>query len=72
MSDRCRTLQASLPKSQQCGQSATHDGRFPFSSAMVIAAMVIKNTLLRMSGHASYEGSSNGHHNDANRLKIGQ
>ena len=31
-------------KSQQCGQSATHYGRFPFSPGMVITAMVIRNT----------------------------
>ena len=30
-------------KSQQCGQSATHDGMFLYSPAMFIAAMVMKH-----------------------------
>ena len=30
-------------KSQQCGQSASHDGMFLYSPAMSIAAMVIRN-----------------------------
>ena len=34
-------------KSQECGQSATHDGIFIFSPAMVIAAMGLTNTLPR-------------------------
>ena len=32
-----------LKKSQQCGQLNSHDGRFPYSPAMLIAALVIRN-----------------------------
>ena len=45
IAERRRTSQVSPPKSQQCGQSATHDGMFSLSPAMVIAAMVIRNIL---------------------------
>ena len=38
----------SLRKSQECGQSATHDGIFIVSPAMVIASLEFKNTLLRI------------------------
>ena len=41
-------------KSQQYGQSATHDGIFSYSPAMFIAAMVIRNTLLTILTHISY------------------
>ena len=44
IADHRRTSQVSPPKSQQCGQSATHDGMFSLSPAMVISAMVIRNT----------------------------
>ena len=30
-------------KLQQCGKSATHDGLFPYSPAIFIAGMVIRN-----------------------------
>ena len=44
MADHCRLSQVSPKNSQQCDQSATHDAMFSLSPAMVIAAMVIRNT----------------------------
>ena len=41
--DHRRPWQVSPKKSQQCGQSATHDGMFLYCPAMPIAAMVIRN-----------------------------
>ena len=55
--------------SQLCGQSATHDGMFSLSPAMVIAAMVTKNIQLRKSDHILHECVLNGHHSAAIRLK---
>ena len=43
IADHRRLSQLSSSKSQQCGQSATHDGLFPYSLAMFSAAMVIRN-----------------------------
>ena len=61
-------------KSQQYGQSATHDGTFLYSLAMSIAAisMVIRNIKLIILGHILQENLLNGHHYAANRLKIGK
>ena len=39
----CSPSQVYPKKSQQCGQSATYDGLFPYSPAMFIARMVIRN-----------------------------
>ena len=58
-------------KSQQCGQSATHDGMFSSSPAMVIAAMVIRNMELRNYKDISHECVLNGHHFAEIRLEIG-
>ena len=38
-----RPSQVSPKKSQQCGQSATHDGRFPFSPEFSIAGIAYRN-----------------------------
>ena len=43
ITDHHRTAQVSPEKSQQCGQSATHDGMCQPSPAMLIAAMEIRN-----------------------------
>ena len=64
-----RTSQVSPPKSQQCGQSATHDWMFSLSPAMVLAAMAIRNIQLNVSTHISHERA---HHFAENRLQIGE
>ena len=47
IADHRSLSQVSPPKSQQCGQSATHDGMFSYSPAMLIAAIVFRNIQLR-------------------------
>ena len=51
----------SLLKSLQCGQSAIHDGMFPYFPAMFIAVMAIRNIKLRTSSDIA-----------ENRLKMAQ
>ena len=43
IADHRRSSQVTPKKSQQCDQSATHDGMFLYSPAMLITAMVIRN-----------------------------
>ena len=61
----------SLKKLQQCGQSSTHDGKFSYSPAMIIAAMVLGNIELSILSHISLKSLLNPNHNVVNRLKIG-
>ena len=60
----------SPPKSQQCGQSATHDGMFPYSPAMLFAAMVIRNNYLRILPNISDDGALDAHSNAANVCQL--
>ena len=62
--------QVSPPKSQQCGQSTTHDGMFPLSPAMLFAAMVIRNNYLRILPNISDDRTLDAHSNVANRVSI--
>ena len=71
IADHRRSSQVSPERSQQCGQSVTHDGMFEHSPAMFIAAMLIKNIQLTRLPNISLESSLNPHHNAANRLKFG-
>ena len=43
IADHRRPSPVSPKESQQCGQSATHDGMSSYSPAIVIAAMAIRN-----------------------------
>ena len=54
IADHRRSSQVSALKSQQCGQSATHDGMFSYSPGMFIAAMVIRNIQLIILYHIIY------------------
>ena len=71
MADHRRPSHVYLKKSQQCGQSATHNGKFSYSPAMIIAAMVLGNIQLSILSHISLESLLDPHHNAVNRLKIG-
>ena len=72
--EQCKALQTSQvspPKSQQCGQSATHDGSFSHSPTIYITAMAIRNIQLGISSHITPEGLSFTHDNATNRLEMG-
>ena len=71
IADHHRSSHVSPLKSQQCGQSATHNGMFSYSPAMLIAAMVIRNIKLRIFIHISHGSLLNPHYNAANRFKFG-